>query len=73
MGYVLHISSIYYYHESPCNICKKLPNSTSRQISDVTNVSTATIVANVYGRNTIGYNNGVILKEFATDMIVFYD
>ena len=31
------------------------------------------IVANVYVRNTIGYNNGVILKEFATDMIVFYD
>ena len=30
-------------------------------------------VANVYVRNTIGYNNGVILKEFATDIIVFYD
>ena len=42
-------------------------------ISDVTNVSSARIVANVYVRNTIGYNNGVILKEFATDMIVFYD
>ena len=73
MGYVWHISSIYFYHESPCNICKKQSNSSSRAISDVTNVSSARIVANVYVHNTIGYNNGVILKEFATDIIVFYD